>query len=136
MVVPLAMAVIGAIVIGVLVGGSSRVGEYPGFTGESTAAVIASCNADAKSVETAVEAYHAQVGKYPPTLDVLTQTARLDGQALGPWLKEVPSSTHYTILVSPGGSVYVYPPNSAGAESLSPEHNYEGTSNPCDKYAS
>ena len=67
-----------------------------GATGTDSA--IAACKADAKSVETAVEAYKAQMGVYPPAITDLTSAATTpSGGTSGPWLKSVPDSTHYTI---------------------------------------
>jgi prepilin-type N-terminal cleavage/methylation domain-containing protein len=54
----------------------------------TTNAKASSCNADAKSVETAVEAYKAQQGAYPPSMAALTTAG-----PNGPWLREAPSAT-------------------------------------------
>jgi general secretion pathway protein G len=61
------------------------------LTGSSAAA---SCQSDYKTVETAAEAYNAQVGHYPAQIsDLMTPT-----NGAGPWLKELPSNTsHYTM---------------------------------------
>jgi general secretion pathway protein G len=56
------------------------------------------CGADYKTVETAVEAYKAQEGAYPTAANGSQLTvAAADGN--GPWLKEFPSSSHYTISI-------------------------------------
>jgi general secretion pathway protein G len=56
------------------------------------------CNADYKTTETAAEAYKAQVGSYPATMGVLTTGGTApDGSAVGPWMKELPATSHYTI---------------------------------------
>jgi hypothetical protein len=73
------------------------------------AAVIASCQADAKSTETALEAYEAQIGTYPPA-DVwndLTTSQKGPSGPLGPWLKAEPTSTHYVINFDGNGDVSV-----------------------------
>jgi general secretion pathway protein G len=51
---------------------------------------MAACKADRKTVEAAVEAYRAQspTGVYPPDLNALVT---------GQFLRQVPSSTKYTI---------------------------------------
>ncbi|HYA67430.1 MAG TPA: prepilin-type N-terminal cleavage/methylation domain-containing protein [Acidimicrobiales bacterium] len=64
----------------------------------STSAKQASCNSDAKTVETAVEAYKAEVGSYPsgtsPTAAMaeLTTTHTVNGIVEGPWLRQAPSA--------------------------------------------
>src|SRR5580704_19366843 len=58
-------------------------------------AVAASCSADAKSVETAMSAYDAQLASYPGSLAALATTANGPGGVVGPWLRAVPSTTHY-----------------------------------------
>src|SRR5271168_1860673 len=40
----------------------------------NTNAIASSCNADAKSVETALEAYKAQITSYPSTMSALTSS--------------------------------------------------------------
>ena len=70
-------------------------------------AAVSSCNADAKSVETAVEAYHAQTGAYPAGIGVLTASTSINGSTVGPWLRSTPGTNHYTISVGTVGDVYV-----------------------------
>ena len=88
----------------------------------NTNAIASSCNADAKSVETALEAYKAQIGSYPAALANLTGsvTTTVNGvsQVVGPWLKEVPSTNNYTIsfdsasgAVSVNGTAYAPSPD-------------------------
>lgn len=49
------------------------------------------CQATYKTTETAFEAYAAQIGSYPATLnDLTTQKTGLNGQLDGPWLKDLP----------------------------------------------
>lgn len=56
----------------------------------------AACQSQYKTVETAMEAYKAQIGSYPATGDTaLTTTLEgtatgLDGSTDGPWLKDAP----------------------------------------------
>ncbi|HVA03928.1 MAG TPA: DUF4190 domain-containing protein [Acidimicrobiales bacterium] len=76
---------------------------------------VASCQADAKSVETALQAYSAQNLSYPPLLApwsaanyttnylVLT-TAASHG---GPWLRSAPSTSNYVIEYDSSGHVWV-----------------------------
>ena len=66
----------------------------------TTNATLSACKADKKSVETAVEAYKAQQGSYPSALAVLTGTFADPNNSTvtdGPWLKEVPNASGYTI---------------------------------------
>jgi general secretion pathway protein G len=83
----------------------------------NTNAIASSCNADAKSVETALEAYKAQLTQYPASLTALTSsfptTVNGVSETVGPWLKEAPSTTNYTIsfdsasgVVSVDGNTY------------------------------
>lgn len=84
-----------------------------GVTGQSAQSA---CNADAKSVEVAVEAYHTQVGSWPTTNTQLTSTAVTGG----PYLRTFPSNgTHYTITLGTNGVV-----NVNGT-------TYDSTTNPC-----
>ena len=88
-------------------------------------AIASSCNADAKSVETAVQAYEAQLpGKVPADITTLTTslatTVNGVAETVGPWLKEVPSTNNYSISLDSVGDVQV---NSKA---------YPGTTNPCD----
>jgi general secretion pathway protein G len=60
---------------------------------------VSACKADYKTVETAQEAYRAQVGKSATGFgDLTVTTTGATGSQVGPWLKEAPSSTHgYTL---------------------------------------
>ena len=57
------------------------------LTGQSA---TAACQAEYKTVETALEAYKAQEGAYPTALTALTGTATtsIGGGSAGPWLKD------------------------------------------------
>ncbi len=88
-----------------------------GVTGNSAKAA---CNSDAKSVEVAVEAYKANpnnpTNTFPTTSTQLTSTA--NG---GPYLREWPSSTHYTITLDT---------TTAGQVDVGGT-NYDSATNPC-----
>jgi len=95
-------------------------------------AIASSCNADAKSVETALEAYKAQIGSYPgataaSTLLVTSTVTTVNGvnETVGPWLKEWPSQNNYTIAVDSVGNVLVDGNTFTGA-----------STNPCDNLKS
>jgi len=89
-------------------------------------AIASSCNADAKSVETAMESYKAQIGSYPTNISTLTAgptptTINGVSETVGPWLKELPGTSNYTISVDALGSGTVQVNGAA----------YEGGANPC-----
>ncbi len=72
-------------------------------------ATVAACNATAKSVETAVEAYKAQTGSFPASVTVLTSSTGTNstGTTIGPWLRQVPRSKSYRIVTTTTGKVNV-----------------------------
>ena len=80
----------------------------------SQSAKQSACNSDAKTVETAVEAYKAQMGTYPATMGALT-IATTDpfntAQTVGPWLRQAPSASTsangYAVTIDTAGGVYV-----------------------------
>lgn len=91
-----------------------------GSTGSNSK--YAACNADAKSFETAMESYKAQLGFYPGTsgtiqngssLSASVQTWTVGGTATstaaGPFLRSLPSTTHYAVVTDGNGGVYVLP---------------------------
>jgi prepilin-type N-terminal cleavage/methylation domain-containing protein len=53
------------------------------------------CNADAKTVQLAVEAYHTNTGTWPPTMTALT-VADSSGNR---YLRTAPLSTHYAVTI-------------------------------------
>ncbi len=78
-----------------------------GVTGQSAQSA---CNADAKSVEVAVEAYHTQVGSWPAASADLVPT----------YIRTFPSNgTHYAITLGSNGEVDV---NTV---------SYDSSTNPC-----
>jgi prepilin-type N-terminal cleavage/methylation domain-containing protein len=90
-----------------------------GVTGQSAQSA---CNADAKSVEVAVEAYHTQIGTWATTNSQLTHTTVIGTITYGPWLRTFPSNgTHYTIALS-GLQDGVVTVNGT---------TYDSTANPC-----
>ena len=103
-----------------------------GHTVVNSLRVVADCNADATSVQTAADAYHDQIGSWPPSVVALTLTVN----GAGPWLREVPSSSNYTIFVSStDGSVYVYAPNTPRPSSFSASNSYTNGPGVCSTYA-
>lgn len=69
------------------------------LTGQAS---TAGCQSDYKTVETAAEAYKAQMETYPASISTMTSTATQPGttNTVGPWLKDVPNSAHYTMTIN------------------------------------
>jgi len=74
-----------------------------GSTGQNAAA--ASCQADAKSVETALEAFKANAPYKYPGADAWTGT----GGIIPNYLKEEPGNSHYVINFDASGDISVNP---------------------------
>ena len=69
-----------------------------GTTGQNAA--TASCESDAKTVETALETYKAELNSYPTTADAwtaLTGTTAVGTNVYGPFMRSQPATTHYEI---------------------------------------
>src|SRR5438445_6915445 len=76
-----------------------------GNTGKSSAE--AACKSDAKSVETALEAYRAQNNNSFPDLLNWTELLGTAALPLTHYLRDQPRSTHYTIFYDANGQVLV-----------------------------
>jgi prepilin-type N-terminal cleavage/methylation domain-containing protein len=79
-----------------------------GLSGSTGKSHQAACNSDVRSVEVAVEAYHANNNpQWPPTgpVDVLTQPDKNNNNAV--YLRTRPTDTHYTITLGDNGAVLV-----------------------------
>ncbi len=92
----------------------------------TTNAKVAACDANAKSVETALEAYKAQTGSYPAAISDLTSSG-----TNGPWLRSVPNETFnasdgYAITDGPANSGQVWIVTGATAST-----NYDTSPDPC-----
>jgi hypothetical protein len=87
--------------------------------GIAAKSAVATCNADAASVETAVQAYDVQTGGSP------TVTPSLLTNSASPYLQSFPSSTSFSISIDSSGNVYVAAP--VGATPIS-----FGTPNACE----
>lgn len=81
---------------------------------ESSSSVTA-CKSDYKILETAQEAYKAQVGTYATSVDdFLTTKTGLSGGSVGPWLKELPSTGGgYQLGIDASGAITVTSTNPA-----------------------
>jgi general secretion pathway protein G len=84
-----------------------------GLTGQSA---VSACNADAKTTEIAVEAYHAQQGNWPPAGAAgATALTTLTGNPPVRYLRTFPNNpNHYTITLAANGVVDVTPLNGSG----------------------
>jgi general secretion pathway protein G len=92
--------------------------------------VAASCRADAKSVETATEAYKAQTGAFPTDTTQLTQASG----TVGPWLRALPGTGHYNVIIAGSGSIYVVGSAQTTAAS-STTNNFDVTPTICDSFS-
>jgi prepilin-type N-terminal cleavage/methylation domain-containing protein len=68
----------------------------------------ASCHSDYKTIETAAEAFKAQTGAYPTTIGALSPT----------YVKEVPSTTHYSFDIDSSGAIMVGGPSGTPAPAV------------------
>ena len=69
------------------------------MTGQSS---VSACRANYKTVEIAQEAYRTQVGASATSYtDLESQAIGVTHLTVGPWLREAPVSTHYTIGFDP-----------------------------------
>jgi hypothetical protein len=116
----------------------------PGLTSTSspvtvphqTEATVASCEADAKSLEVALEAYMAQNGSLPSppsTWSAATYSsnfAPLTASARGvPYLHAPPPTKNYVIEYDASGHVWIAPPGSYGA--YNPGQDFDKQPNVC-----
>ena len=88
-------------------------------------ASVAACKSTAKSIETALEAYHAQTSNtangplWPAALTTLTKTTlkNATGTSIGPWLRTLPplkgSTAKYGFALGTTGKLNVYTPASS-----------------------
>jgi prepilin-type N-terminal cleavage/methylation domain-containing protein len=103
-----------------------------GTTGQNAAS--AACSSDAKTFETALEAYKAEMGSFPAlgTGSELTTQQVVPGTTtlVGPWMRTLPGTTHYTIWTDGNGGVFVGSAGSATIpETTDSSYNFD-TSNP------
>ena len=101
-----------------------------------TQAAVASCEADAKSLEVALEAYMAQSGSFPAppspwsAAAYSSNFAPLTGSGHGgPYLHSPPATTHYVIEYDASGHVWVAPPGSYGV--YDPGQDFDKQPNAC-----
>jgi general secretion pathway protein G len=81
----------------------------------TSTSAVAACNTDAKTVETAISAYDATNGTYPPAQTTTSNAAlTADPSTGGPYLRSFPSSSYYQISTDSSGNVYVALPAAGG----------------------
>jgi general secretion pathway protein G len=82
------------------------------LTGESA---NAACQSDFKTMQVAQEAYKAQLTKWPANAAALTGTGTdpVTGLTVGPWIKALPGTSHYTIALDGVGNISVTPTGGA-----------------------
>ena len=93
----------------------------------STSALTSTCQSDAKTFESALEEYNVDTGQYPvwgsgakgwdgTAATGMNQQFTANGTLVGPFIRQLPSTTHYRIVTDGQGNVYVYPPASTGVD--------------------
>jgi general secretion pathway protein G len=90
----------------------------------------AACNSDAKSVETAVEAYHndpANNGGWPTSIQSLVNTAN----SANGYLRAVPNNSAYSISTDGQGGVFVNKGNPTTPTQDATTNYDTATTNPC-----
>jgi hypothetical protein len=114
--------------------------------------VVAECQADAKTFETALETYKAEVGSYPGagsgqtwagqpagTYGLLGNTANAangdvwtsSGQTIGPFMRALASTPYYSIWTDGHGGVFVYPASQTTVPTTFAESRNFDTGRPC-----
>lgn len=78
------------------------------LTGVTASSAASACNADAKTVEVAVQAYNAQVGNFPTAVPVTDTPSATTAGLVPAYLHTWPSNgTHYSITLGASGVVTV-----------------------------
>jgi len=104
---------------------------------QGSSAEVAACEADAKVVEVALQAYMAQKGVFPSPpspWSAATYTANFEpltsASGGGPYMPKAPSTTSYVIEYDSSGDVWVAPPGSYGAV-YNPGQSFDANPNIC-----
>jgi prepilin-type N-terminal cleavage/methylation domain-containing protein len=97
-----------------------------GLSGTASQSAVSACKADARTVEVAVDAYHANdlQGNWPADFPALTDptnpsslntvNSNTQPTTAQPYLRGKPVSTHYTITLGANGAVMVTTPPATG----------------------
>ena len=101
-----------------------------GLTGATGKSAQTACDADAKSVELAVESYHTLHGTWPTAVQLTSPDV---ANNISHYLRTFPNATHYQIILAGGGEVDVQLPKAGniGPPWAATATNYDTTPNPC-----
>jgi prepilin-type N-terminal cleavage/methylation domain-containing protein len=105
------------VILGVL---SAIVVFAVGSTGKNAAS--AACQTDTKTVETAVEAYKAEVTTYPASMNAIITAG---------YLRDAPSSTHYTVDVDNAKGGVIVTPTGGSATTITPGDTTDTATTAC-----
>jgi len=103
---------------------------------EGSAAEVAACQADAQTLETALEAYMVQKGSFPSPAPWSAATYAANFGPLtaagggGPYLPRPPGTKFYVIEYDSSGHVWVAPPGSYGA-TYNPGQSFGASTDVC-----
>jgi len=103
---------------------------------EGSAAEVAACQADAQTLETALEAYMVQKGSFPSPAPWSAATYAANFEPLtaagggGPYLPRPPGTKFYVIEYDSSGHVWVAPPGSYGA-TYNPGQSFGASTDVC-----
>jgi hypothetical protein len=105
---------------------------------QGSAAEVSACEADAKTLEVALQAYMAVQGSYPAPPSAWSAASYAGNftpltspqGGVGPFLPRAPSTTSYVIEYDSSGHVWVAPPGSYGA-SYNSGQSFDANPNIC-----
>ena len=104
---------------------------------QGSAAEVADCGADAKSLEVALQTYMATQGAYPSppsAWSAATYVANFGPltapRGIGPSLQHAPATTYYVIEYDSSGHVWVAPPGSFGTP-YNPAQSFDANPDVC-----
>jgi len=103
---------------------------------EGSAAEVAACQADAKTLEVALEAYMAEKGSFPSPAPWSAASYAANFEPLtaagagGPYLPRPPDTKFYVIEFDSSGHVWVAPPGSYGA-TFNPAQSIDASTDVC-----
>ena len=104
---------------------------------QASSAEVAACEADAKSLEVALEAYMVQKGAFPSPPSPWSASTYatnfaplLSAAGGGPYMASPPASKFYVVEYDSSGHVWVAPPGSYGA-AYNPGQGFDANPNVC-----
>ena len=115
---------------------SATTSSSPVTVPHQSAAVVASCEADAKSLEVALGAYMAQNGSFPSPPSAWSAATYsgnfaplIESAHGGPYMHAPPATTNYLIEYDASGHVWIAPPGSYGV--YDPGQDFDKQPNAC-----